>query len=43
MIKNGIKKYKKKFHETYYVMCLRLTLNHELDLASFMLFQNGVK
>ena len=31
-----------KIHEAYYGMCLRLTLNNQLELTSFTLFRNGV-
>ena len=32
----------RKIHEVYYVMCMRPTLNHQLELTSLTLFQNGV-
>ena len=32
----------RKIHEAYYVMCLRPTLNNQLELTSLTLFQNGV-
>ena len=28
-------------HEVYYVMCMLPTLNNEMELTSFILFQNG--
>ena len=32
----------RKIHKAYYVMCLRPTLNNQLDLTSLTLFRNGV-
>ena len=32
----------RKIHEAYYVMCLRPTLNNQLELTFFPLFRNGV-
>ena len=33
----------RKIHEVYYVMCMRPTLNNQLELTSLELSQNGVK
>ena len=32
----------RKIHEAYYLMCLRPTLNNQLELTSLTLFPNGV-
>ena len=32
----------RKIHEAYYVMCMRHTLNNQLELTSLTLFRNGV-
>ena len=32
----------RKIHEAYYVMCLRPTLNNQLELTSLALFRNGI-
>ena len=32
----------RKIHEAYYVMCMRPTLNNQLELTSLTLFQNEV-
>ena len=32
----------RKIHEAYYVMCMRPTLNNQLELTSLTLFRNGV-
>ena len=32
----------RKIHEAYYVMCMRPTLNNQLELTSLTLFGNGV-
>ena len=32
----------RKIYEAYYVICMRPTLNNQLELTSLTLFQNGV-